>query len=86
MGHHGVHDYHTGLLPLASAYNAKTVCSCIFVMERDVEDCREWARVSPAVARFQIDWQRQAVVSRSLGGWSETAQYVDDQVGCKLVR
>ena len=80
----GVRKYDTGLFHLASGYNAKEVCSCLFVIGQDEATCAAIVRVSPAVARFQVDHAQKTVRSRSLGGWSRTARFIDARSGCRL--
>lgn len=79
-----VHRYDTSLFRLGTAYNAKMVCSCLFVMHQDEERCRQLVRVSPDVARFQVDADARVVTSRVLGGWTSRARWVDEQTGCIL--
>lgn len=76
--------YDTSLLALATAYNARMACSCLFVSGGSEEECADWLRVSPDVARFRVDHEARTVRSRALGGWARTARFVDEQVGCVL--
>ncbi len=82
VAHTDVHDYDTSLFHLGTAYNAKMVCSCLFVMRQDEERCRQLVRVSPDVARFKVDADEKLVKSRVLGGWKRSAHWVDEQTGC----
>ncbi len=76
--------YDSSLLHLGTGYNAKMACSCMFVMGGTEEECEEWLRVSPDVARFRVDTEAKTVRSTALGGWATTARWVDEQVGCTV--
>ena len=77
--------YDASLLELAAAFAAKEACSCVFVTGRSEEDCRAWTRVSPAVARFQVDIEAREVRATALGMQRTVARYVDAQTGCVFV-
>lgn len=77
--------YDNALLELASGFSAKEVCSCVFVAERPVEVCRDWTRVSPAVARFRVDEEAREVHATALGMKGTVARWVDADLGCVLV-
>ncbi len=77
--------YETPLFRLGTGYNAKEACSCIFVSERTEEDCQEWLRVSPDVARFKVDHEAKTVTSKALGGAKTVVAYVDEREGCIMV-
>lgn len=79
-----VRTYDTDLLHLGTGYNARMACSCVFVLGREEEACQEMLRVSPDLARFQVDREAKTVTSKALGGWKRTARFVDGQVGCVL--
>ena len=71
-------------LELITAYTAKQLCSCLFVMERDEDYCRTWTRESPAVATASIDFEEKSVQSEALLVWSATARFVNERYGCVL--
>ena len=75
--------YEAGLVELASAQAAKEVCSCVFVMGRDEDFCRSWARVSPDIAKFRVDYEAKSVRGRALLRRS-TARYLGPHRGCVL--
>lgn len=81
----GARKYDASLFRLASGFSAKEVCSCVFVMQRDEAFCQEWTRVSPEVARFQVDQDKKEVQARALGMGRTLARYEDEQVGCVIV-
>jgi hypothetical protein len=80
-----VHTYDNSLFRLGSGFSAKEVCSCVFVMERDEDFCRQWTRVSPDIARFTVDRDARQVHARALGLGHTVARWVDDETGCVIV-
>ena len=77
-------QYQNNDLQLATAYTAKELCSCVFVMEMPVEYCREWTRASPAVTKFKIDEQRKTVETTALLEWGTRARFDSEKFGCVL--
>lgn len=82
---HRLPTYDASLFALASGFSAKEVCSCIFVAGRSEDECREWTRVSPNVARFKVDTQDKVVTAHALWMGKTTARYVDEKTGCIIV-
>ena len=80
----GLNTYDNNDLQLISAYTAKEMCSCLFVMQRDEAYCRAWTKESPAVADVRIDREKKTVESGAVLFWMRRAHYVDDQFGCVL--
>lgn len=76
--------YDLGLLKLASAYAARSMCSCHFVSRRSVEDCESYIRVSPNVAKAKVFEDEQRVRARSLGMAKVWARYTGGAEGCVL--
>ena len=68
----------------AAAYRAKDGCTCLFVLGRSVEQCREWTEASPDVASFEPDPGGRAVRSRALFLWSARARFLGPGLGCRL--
>ncbi len=83
-GNKDLHRYDNSLFELGAGFNARMVCSCLFVMERTEDECREWTRVSPDFARFKVDHEARTVTSKVLGGAKTTAVWVDEQTGCRF--
>ena len=69
--------------PIASAYGAKKVCSCVFVAERSLEQCKvDFTEDVSAATFIQED---SAVRVEILGGrYTERAEFTEGQ-GCRLV-
>ena len=82
---HRLPTYDASLFALASGFSAKEVCSCIFVSGRSEDECREWTRVSPDVARFKVDQQDKVVTAKAFWMGKTTARYVDERSGCVIV-
>jgi|688.fasta_scaffold2674889_1 hypothetical protein len=74
--------YETGRLGIATGYNAKEVCSCLFVSGRSEDDCEEWLRVSPDIAKFKVDYETKTVTTKALGGAKSVAAFVSEREGC----
>ncbi len=79
-----VPEYDSSLFRLGSGFAAQTACSCLFVMERDEDFCREWVRVSPDVARFRVDYEAERVKARALGMGRVSAVYTGERTGCVI--
>jgi hypothetical protein len=77
--------YGASLFSLASGFSAKEVCSCIFVSGRSEDECREWTRVSPNVARFKVDNKSKVVTANAVWMGRTQARYVDEKTGCVIV-
>ena len=69
--------------PIASAYGAKKVCSCVFVAERPLDECR--TDFTEDVSQVNFTQERDAVRADLLDGrFAERAVYTPGQ-GCRLV-
>lgn len=79
-----VPEYTSSLFRLGSGFAAQEACSCLFVMGRDEEFCREWVRVSPDVARFRVDYEAKVVKARALGMGRTSARYTGPRTGCVI--
>ncbi len=71
-------------LELITAYTAKEVCSCRFVMLQSAEYCKAWTKASPAVATFRVDEKRKTVSAAALGLWAGEARWISARDGCRL--
>ncbi len=71
-------------LELMVHYRAKSVCSCLWVMERDLDHCLAWTRASPNVAGVDVDYEQQVVTAHALYLWSAQAHFTSDEHGCVL--
>lgn len=73
-------------LELITAYTAKEVCSCRFVMHQTADYCLAWTKASPAVATFRVDERHKTVSGAALGLWSGRARWISQREGCRLER
>jgi hypothetical protein len=62
-------------LVLLTAYRAKDMCSCLFVMNMSEEYCADWTVASPNIATYAIDRQAKAVTTSALVFWGARAHY-----------
>lgn len=68
---------------LAVRQKAKEMCSCLFVMKRDEAWCRAWTKVTPDVAKAEIDRERKRVTAVALGFYRSNASFREG-LGCAL--
>lgn len=68
---------------LAVRQRAKDMCSCLFVQRRDETYCLEWTRVTPNVAKVEIDHDRKRVTSTALGFYRSAASFREG-LGCAI--
>ncbi len=71
-------------LELITAFTAKQLCSCLFVIGREERACRAWVRESPAVATASIDLEAKVVEAEAMMLWSARARYTGERFGCVL--
>lgn len=76
--------YERNDLQLVAQYQAREMCSCLYVMEQDEAWCRAWTRASPSVAKFEIDNEKKKVRASAVTLWGSTAKFVDARSGCVL--
>ena len=76
--------YQNNDLQLATAYTAKELCSCLFVMEMPLDYCRAWTRASPAVTKFSVDTEQKTVETTALLEWGTRAHFDSAKFGCVL--
>jgi len=69
---------------LAAAFRARETCACVFVEGRGEAECLAWTRVSPDVARVEIDRSARAVEARALLLWRARALWAGPERGCHL--
>lgn len=68
---------------LAVRQKAKEMCSCLFVQKRDEDYCRRWTKVTPDVAKPDIDYGRKRVTTTALGFYRSAASFTPGR-GCTL--
>jgi hypothetical protein len=77
--------YDANVIIMLVRYTAKEACSCAFVMERDDAYCHAWVKASPTLASAELDRRTKRARAAALGVFLAEAQFVDNQVGCRLV-
>ena len=68
---------------MPSAYEAKEMCSCLWVEQRSTAYCEQWVRQSvvPSQGR-EVDEAARTVTARAL--WqTTTARYLGEREGCR---
>jgi hypothetical protein len=80
----GPRQYNNNDLQLVTAYTAKEMCSCLFVVEQTEEHCRAWTKASPAIASVRIDTANKSVESFAVLFWGARARWVNESFGCVL--
>jgi CubicO group peptidase (beta-lactamase class C family) len=81
----GVAWYLGPIAPIATGYAAKTVCSGVFVADRDRDDVAGDLPDNPLVPllRTSVDHDEASVSTSLLGAWGSTA-YSSEGLGCTL--
>jgi len=79
----GGEGYDNNDAELAVRQRAKEMCSCLFVQRRDETYCLEWTRVTPNVAKVEIDHDRKRVTSTALGFYRSAASFREG-LGCAI--
>ena len=78
------HTYDNHDLELLTRYKAKDFCSCMFVMKRDEDYCRDWTVAAPNLASIKVDQEEKTVTTQAIHYWSATARYTGERTGCTL--
>jgi hypothetical protein len=79
----GARNYDNNDLQLVTAYTAKDMCTCLFVMGMSEDYCRAFTKASPAVADVRIDTGNKSVETGALMLWGARARH-DGEFGCIL--
>jgi hypothetical protein len=80
----GCERYQDNDLELLTAYRAKELCSCLFVMEQSEEYCRAYTVAAPNLATFKIDPVAKEVSTSAVLLWGQRARWVSAHDGCRL--
>jgi hypothetical protein len=78
--------YQQNDLEIMSAARAVGMCSCLFVMEAELDFCEVWTTLGPAISTFKVDYEAKTVEVGTLALWGEKARYVGEHFGCELVK
>lgn len=76
-------NYVQKALPIANGYNAKMLCSCVFVAERKEDACLEEDLSAYSFLKREIDYTQKRV-SSSLWGFFKVQAVYRDQIGCSI--
>ncbi|MEM9458262.1 MAG: hypothetical protein AAGF11_29065 [Myxococcota bacterium] len=68
---------------LAVRQRAKEMCSCVFVQRRDEAYCRSWTKVTPDVAKPEVDYGRKRVTATALAFYRSVASFHEGR-GCTI--
>lgn len=77
-------SYDNNDLELVTAYRAKEMCSCLFVMGQTEDYCAEWTVADPNVAKFTIDRAKKRVTTTAIIMWNASAHWESERFGCVL--
>lgn len=69
-------------LQLLTAYAAKEICSCVFVMGQSDEFCGRWTRANPNLKTWRVDRDKKTVETQAVLYWGARARYVSPREGC----
>ncbi len=76
--------YRTGKLSMLSAFSAKEMCTCLFVVERSETFCREYVKQWPPVTWVSVNHGAKTVSARALLFYASRARWVSRDYGCIL--
>ncbi len=77
-------SYDRNDLELITAFTAKQMCTCVFVMNHDEAFCRNWVAESPPVATVSVNLADQTTEAEALLMWGASAHFVSERFGCLL--
>lgn len=77
--------YNNHDLRLLTAYAAKEMCSCVFVMRKDEPFCLRFTKASPDLRTVRVDRERREVEAQAVLAWGARARYISAREGCRLV-
>lgn len=80
----GCDRYAADDLELLTAFSAKEMCSCMFVVGQTEDFCRTMTKQAPDVKSVTIDRDAKTVRSQAVMMWGARARYVDKRHGCVL--
>lgn len=71
-------------LRMITNYTAKAVCTCLFVEERNNEECVAYSKQAPPVATWSADLEAKTVDASALLLWGARARWVGEKFGCVI--
>ena len=69
---------------LLTAYTAKEMCSCLFVMEQTQEFCTAFTKANPNIKSVRVDLTNKRVESEAVLLYGARARYTGPRTGCIL--
>lgn len=72
-----------GTMRLALGNNSKEMCTCLFVLGRTDEECREYVRLAELNAKIVANTAAKSVTASYLFVFAKTADF-DSRLGCRL--
>lgn len=78
-------EFRDNKFQLAVGFTAKNYCSCLFVVERSEEECREYAALDLISPKLSVDYKNKATKSTFSLFISREAQFLGGEKGCVLL-
>ncbi len=76
-------EYDTPTVEIISTFEAKQLCSCLFVTKGPEESCMEFSQLTKNPPKVTVDHERLTVTSDS-STQKQRARFIDDRTGCIL--
>ncbi len=76
--------YNNNDLQLLTAYSAKEMCSCLFVMGQTEDFCVRFTKQAPDVKTYRIDWDHKSIETQAILFWGARAHLRGPRQGCVL--
>lgn len=72
-------------LKMGLGFEAKELCSCLFVVGQTEAFCRDYVKVDEINPKLEIDYTKKETSAHYAGIFVERAQWHDEDSGCKIV-
>lgn len=81
----GIWNYRTieNVPRLVSAFHAKEMCSCYFVVKQTESYCHDYAAQVSGISNVTLDQEKKEIRVSTFGS-SSLAKYHDERTGCRL--